>query len=148
MTVRPAAAGDAPAIAARDARGFGSDARAGLIRSAVAEGRCHMAEQDGAPVGFAMMHRRFFGQAFIELLWVDSAYRRRGIGAALIEACKDTCGGDKLFTSTNRSNRPMQALLARTGFTICGFIDGLDEGDPELIYCLKGNCSSDTYQDQ
>ena len=28
----------------------------------------------------------------------------------------------------------MQALLAREGFKMSGFIEGLDEGDPELIY--------------
>jgi ribosomal protein S18 acetylase RimI-like enzyme len=137
MTVRLAAAGDAAAIAALDTREYGSDERAGLIRSAAAEGRCHVAEQDDAIVGFVIMHRHFFGQAFVELLWVDSAYRRRGIGAALLGTCKDACGAGKLFTSTNRSNRPMQALLARTGFSICGFVDELDEEDPELIYCCK-----------
>ena len=23
------------------------------------------------------------------------------------------------------------------GFARCGYIDGLDEGDPELVYCMK-----------
>lgn len=28
----------------------------------------------------------------------------------------------------------MQALLAAEKFSIAGFVEGLDEGDPELIY--------------
>jgi RimJ/RimL family protein N-acetyltransferase len=44
------------------------------------------------------------------------------------------CKTPKLFTSTNQSNKPMQKLLGKTGFTFCGQIDALDEGDPEMFY--------------
>ena len=40
----------------------------------------------------------------------------------------------KLFTSTNRSNAPMQSLLAKLGYRPSGVIENLDEGDPELVY--------------
>ena len=42
----------------------------------------------------------------------------------------------KLFTSTNQSNTPMQALLALLGYVRSGVIDNLDPGDPELVYFL------------
>jgi hypothetical protein len=45
--------------------------------------------------------------------------------------------GAKLFTSTNRSNLPMQALLAKLGFVQCGEVNELDPGDPELFFVLK-----------
>ncbi len=45
--------------------------------------------------------------------------------------------GEKLFTSTNLSNLPMQALLAKLGYTLSGVIHNLDEGDPELVYFKK-----------
>jgi hypothetical protein len=40
----------------------------------------------------------------------------------------------KLFTSTNLSNLPMQALLAKLGYSLCGVINELDDNDPELVY--------------
>ncbi len=44
------------------------------------------------------------------------------------------CQTDKLFTSTNQSNRPMQKLLEKLGYQPSGYIENLDEGDPELVY--------------
>jgi len=44
------------------------------------------------------------------------------------------CRTPKLFTSTNLSNLPMQSLLAKLGYKLCGVIHHLDEGDPELVY--------------
>ena len=40
----------------------------------------------------------------------------------------------KLFSSTNRSNRPMQALFAKVCFEPSGIIHNLDPDDPELVY--------------
>ena len=40
----------------------------------------------------------------------------------------------KLFTSTNLSNKPMQLLLAKLGYTLSGYIENLDPDDPELVY--------------
>jgi hypothetical protein len=44
------------------------------------------------------------------------------------------CRTEKLFTSTNLSNLPMQSLLAKRGYKLSGVIDNLDPGDPELVY--------------
>jgi len=44
------------------------------------------------------------------------------------------CAGSKLFTSTNMSNRVMQDLLIRAGFRPSGYIDNLDENDPEIVF--------------
>ena len=35
---------------------------------------------------------------------------------------------------SKQSNFPMQRLLATLGFDRSGFIENLDEGDPELVY--------------
>ncbi len=71
---------------------------------------------------------------FIDLLIVHPDQRRKGAATALIEHIVTTCPGDKLFTSTNQSNAPMQALCERLGFVKSGWIDNLDPGDPEIIY--------------
>ena len=39
-----------------------------------------------------------------------------------------------MFTSTNQSNLPMQRLCDRLGYVKSGYVENLDEGDPELIY--------------
>jgi RimJ/RimL family protein N-acetyltransferase len=44
------------------------------------------------------------------------------------------CQTPKLFSSTNQSNRPMQALFAKVGFEQSGRIDNLDPNDPEIVY--------------
>jgi HicA toxin of bacterial toxin-antitoxin, len=41
------------------------------------------------------------------------------------------CSSDQ-FSSTNRSNVPMQALFGKVGFERSGIIHNLDPGDPEL----------------
>lgn len=40
----------------------------------------------------------------------------------------------KLFTSTNESNVAMQRLCDRLGYVRSGFIENLDERDPEVVY--------------
>jgi ribosomal protein S18 acetylase RimI-like enzyme len=80
------------------------------------------------------MHRHFFGQPMLELVMVGNVYRRQGIGEALVRHAISTAPGPTLWTSTNKSNVVMQALLERLGFDRSGIVEGLDEGDPELIY--------------
>lgn len=80
------------------------------------------------------MTNHFFGQAFIELLMVGARFRRSGLGLALVASFQESCRGRKLFTSTNLSNHPMQSLLLKAGFRPSGYIDNLDEGDPELVF--------------
>jgi len=68
------------------------------------------------------------------MLYVNPAYRRQGCGEMLMVHMEKACRTNKLFTSTNQSNKPMQALLEKLGFTLSGRIENLDPGDPELVY--------------
>jgi len=135
-TLRPAAPADAPLIVAVDAAAGLS--RAPHVPALVAEllglGMSWIAEADGAVAGYAIVSRRFFSRPFVELLAVHPAWRRRGVGVALMARCAATHDSDRLFTSTNRSNAAMQALLTQTGFEPSGVIENLDPGDPELVY--------------
>jgi L-asparagine transporter-like permease len=56
------------------------------------------------------------------------------VARALLRALEHRCATPKLFTSTNVSNLPMQALLATSGFVLSGIVHNLDPGDPELVY--------------
>jgi GNAT superfamily N-acetyltransferase len=96
-----------------------------------------IARVNGEPAAFAEVKPDFFGYPFIELLIVGEAYRRRGVGLALMEYLFEICRANRLFTSTNESNTPMRKLLEKAGFTQCGYCDAIDEGDPELFFVRR-----------
>ncbi len=94
---------------------------------------------DEAVSGFVIVKpAHFFGRDFIELLMVDPALRRSGIGRALLLALLRqalSAGGTlQVFTSTNTSNHPMRSLLQAEDWSFSGELAGLDEGDPELLF--------------
>lgn len=128
--------------ATRDRRVFGEfDPRAvadlhrrELIDSAIAARRCWIAEKAARIVGYGVLSRNFFGCDFVELIVVAEAARRAGAASAILAAMERAAGGDRLFTSTNESNAPMRALLAKRGYAASGRIENLDPGDPELVF--------------
>lgn len=65
---------------------------------------------------------------------MEPAHRRHGVATALMRHVESICPTAKLFTSTNESNTPMQRLCKTLGFVRSGWIENLDEGDPEIIY--------------
>ncbi|WEJ32819.1 GNAT family N-acetyltransferase [Devosia sp. SD17-2] len=134
MRVRPAGPDDIATLLALDPIAARSVDRARSIAQWVGAGWCSAAEIDGALAGYAVVHPHFFGRNFLEMLMVAPAFRRRGIGRALLVHALDAQPGAILWTSTNLSNAPMRNLLAQFGFTRMGVIEGLDEGDPELIF--------------
>lgn len=105
-----------------------------FIGEAFAHGPVAVARVDGAVRGFVIFDESFFDQFFVRLLIVHLDFRRRGLATALMRAAELDCQGAKIFTSTNQSNLPMQRLCDRLGFVKSGFVENLDEGDPELIY--------------
>jgi ribosomal protein S18 acetylase RimI-like enzyme len=134
VTIRIATMADADAVLSIDRIALTDGERRDAILADIQQGQLWLAELDGAPAGYIMAGRTFFGFTFIELLIVDPRYRRRGVAQALIAAVEAWSPTEKLFTSTNESNLPMQHLCERLGYTRSGRIDNLDDGDPEIIY--------------
>lgn len=134
--LRAATIADARLIAAIDqACEAPQDAhRAALIPELLKFGMSWIAEADGAAAGYAIVSRRLFSRRFVELLAVAPAFRRHGLGAALMDRCRAAGDGEILFTTTNQSNGPMRALLAKSGYEASGVIYNLDPGDPELVF--------------
>ena len=93
-----------------------------------------MAEQDGQVVGYGVFNHAFFHQGQVDMLMLHPDYRGQHIGEQLLQALEEECDTPKLFVTTNLSNQRMQKLLTRLGYTVCGFIDELDPGDPELVF--------------
>ncbi|HGA3040704.1 TPA: N-acetyltransferase family protein [Serratia marcescens] len=136
MPVRLATETDAAALIALDSAAEDEPQRAAQIRAWCGQGICYLAEEHGMAMGYGVLHYHFFGCGFIEMLMVGERYRRRGVGLVLIAALKSHCRHPKLFTSTNRSNLPMQRLLLNAGFVASGQIDNLDDGDPEQVFFI------------
>lgn len=104
------------------------------ITKAISDKECFIILAENRAVGFILFDYRFFDQGWIELIIIEEKYRGKGIGGQAIDLICRQSKTNKVFTSTNSSNVPMQKALAKIGFTFAGKIDGLDEGDPELFY--------------
>lgn len=112
------------------------DRRVERLQQWVAARTCHLLLVDAVPAAYGVLHHHFFDSGFIEMLMVAERFRRRGLGEVLLQHLVASCTRPRLFTSTNASNQPMRALLARTGFINSGHIDNLDPGDPEQVFFL------------
>jgi len=134
VTIRPAAEGDVETLYSLDLIARRDEGRREFVRRSVAAGDCHVAVDGGEVVGYAVLSHTFYGNGFVEMLYVHPDRRRRGAGAALLLHVESLCRTPKLFTSTNLSNLPMQSLLNRAGYAVSGVIHNLDEGDPEVVY--------------
>lgn len=134
VSVERATPRDREAVLGVEAEGRAIDGRTTAITLAIEDGRCLVARDGEAVLGFAVHDRSLFGQPFLALLRVRQVDRRRGIGTALVQGVIAGTDGDRLFSSTNASNTAMRMLLGRLGFVASGFIENLDPGDPEMIY--------------
>jgi ribosomal protein S18 acetylase RimI-like enzyme len=134
VNVRKATAKDLPAIL--EVMKIGSTAdHTDFIKQSVKAGQCQAALMDDKVVGFGILGTSLlFHKAFMELLIVHPGYRRQGVGTAIIRRLEKLCATKKFFTSTNQSNIPAQKTYESLGFTRSGYIENLDEGDPEIIY--------------
>lgn len=134
--VRRAVPGDLAGIRGIDPLAAAGDHdRARLLERRVRSGEYIVLPGRGPVLGFAVVvPAHFFGRDFIELLAVAPARRRAGAGRALLRAALASAGTSQVFTSTNASNTAMRSLLSDEEWTLAGQIDGLDDGDPELVF--------------
>jgi ribosomal protein S18 acetylase RimI-like enzyme len=132
--IERASSGDFEHICALDETVHQGAPRRRLIADACANGHVAVARVDDAICGFVIFDESFFDQFFVRLLLVHPDFRRRGLATALMRAAELECQAGKIFTSTNESNLPMQQLCDRLGYVKSGYVENLDEGDPELIY--------------
>jgi GNAT superfamily N-acetyltransferase len=134
LLVRLANGGDVSVIQSLDQIAHSCERRRCFIRQAVEAKTCYVAVASGQIIGYGVLAYNFFDNGCVDMLYVDSGHRRRGAGSAILKHIESACRTAKLFTSTNLSNLPMQSLLVREGFHLCGTVYGLDPGDPELFY--------------
>lgn len=137
MKIRDATESDLEAIHGVDQMAAHEGGRRQQIREWVDAGRVVVALIDDLMVGYAVLEYSFFSNSFISMLMVDKASRRKGVATGLVKYLEGMCETDKLFTSTNESNKPMQDLLQSMSYEPSGIVHNLDEGDPELFYVKR-----------
>ncbi|MEH7351699.1 GNAT family N-acetyltransferase [Gottfriedia acidiceleris] len=133
MEIRNADLNDCESIVNLDSQIIGSRMRKNQIKLSIEENRCTVCELNGSLVGFMIYHKFFFGHLFIDLIIVSPNMRRLGIAKNLMKYV-EVFSEKKLFSSTNKSNIQMQKVFQSLGYIESGFIDNLDEEDPEIIY--------------
>ena len=134
ISMRPAVESDGEALCSLDLIAREESERREYIRREVGNGSCYVVVAGEEVVGYGVLNYTFYHNGFIDMLYVNSEHRRRGVGAALLRHMESLCRTAKLFTSTNLSNLPMQSMLAKSGYELSGVIHNLDEGDPELVF--------------
>lgn len=117
-----------------DTEVIGNSSREDYIKKAIIEEKCLVVKVDNIIVGFLIFDINFFHYAFISLIIVSPNERRKGHATALIKYFLSISPTNKIFSSTNQSNKNMQTVFIENGFTLSGYVENLDEGDPEIIY--------------
>ncbi|MET3727234.1 ribosomal protein S18 acetylase RimI-like enzyme [Fictibacillus halophilus] len=117
-----------------DKKMIGSDHRKEEIVQAIKEERCLIMYQEDKIAAFLIYHTHFFDCCFISLIMVDPAHQRKGLASSLLAHMSKISPTNKLFSSTNESNESMKKTFIKNQFKKSGFVDNLDEGDPEIIY--------------
>lgn len=125
---------DIPSITRVDSLASPNSRRLRLLERAIDYQQCLVAEFHTEVAGYAQFSRCFYDNMFIELVIIRPDCRRSGIGSALVRHIERIISSDKLFSSTNRSNRAAQEFFHHCGFVETGYIDNLDHNDPEIVY--------------
>ncbi|ANC78401.1 acetyltransferase [Fictibacillus phosphorivorans] len=120
-----------------DKKMIGSDHRKDEIHQAIKEERCLILYEEEEVAAFLIYHTHFFDCCFISLIMVDPAHQRKGLASSLLTHMSKISPTNKLFSSTNESNESMKKVFIKNHFKKSGFVDNLDEGDPEIIYFKK-----------
>jgi ribosomal protein S18 acetylase RimI-like enzyme len=132
--IRLAIPSDAETIISFDHVALSESSRVEFIKRSINSGQCYVIEYDERVVAYGVLEYSFYECGFISMLFVHAEFRRRGFGSELMIYLERSCKTEKLFTSTNKSNKAMQELLEGIGYQRSGVVENLDEGDPEIIY--------------
>lgn len=143
-TLRRAGPRDLDSVLGLDRRSPVGHQRTELLTSRVQSGEVIICESDDRLLGYVVvLNRSFFGRDFVELLTVLPDDRRQGIGTLLLHEAVRQSSTTRIFTSTNRSNAAMIGLLAKDGWQNSGQLEGIDEGDPEVVYFRDDGVATD-----
>ncbi len=110
------------------------DARAYFQIAVVAECQIWVYEQDGIPLGFLAVRGDF-----IDRLYVDPAYHRRGIGQSLLNKARQLLP-KHMWLYTHVANKMARSFYEKNGFVAEKFgISPEPEAEPDVEYHWRAN---------
>jgi ribosomal protein S18 acetylase RimI-like enzyme len=111
-----------------------------IIRHKIVDNEIILAELDGQIIGYVRLEYLWSTIPYIALIFVKEAYRGEGIGRMLLDFLIEHLkffGYDELFSSSQVNEPEAQAWHRGNGFTECGIINGLNEGDIGEVFFRK-----------
>lgn len=136
--IRKAVAADAPAVAAMEAACFSAPWSLAQIADEIGKGNAlfFVAESGGAVCGYVSAED-ICGECYMNNLAVASAYRRRGIAAALMRSLTDAAksrGCEFLTLEVREGNVPARKLYENCGFSLAGVRKNFYDAPKENAY--------------
>ncbi|PCI42624.1 MAG: hypothetical protein COB51_12755 [Moraxellaceae bacterium] len=114
------------------------DPFSGNRKEDIDENRVYVYIKDDCVRGFLSFARAgLLGRAFIQYLAVDPEYRRINIASSLFSHIEEKYAADRLFISTESSNKPMQDLLKKRDYISAGKISGANKNGTDELYYYK-----------
>ena len=135
--IRPARAGDAPALQALDGLFSGSPHSGELFRKAISEGKVAVAQSSDGVVGYVRWEYFWDEIPLCLTVRVHPDHRRRGIGRRLFGHVEerfreDGCGF--WLSSTQEDNERSRLFHESLGFRRIGALEELGQVIPEVFY--------------
>ena len=102
----------------------------------LAEGRTHVAEQDGSVAGFATWAETA-GAIELEDLFVDPGYRRRSIATALVSRIAEVVRAQGAGRLEVTANPHAMGFYRAVGFVDCGIAETAFGAAPRMVLMLS-----------
>lgn len=111
-----------------------------VIRHKIVQNEIVIAELDGQPIGYLRLEYLWSNIPYIGVVFVEELYRHEGIGRKILfflEEFLKSRGHDQLFSSSQVNEPEPQAWHRSVGFTECGIISGINEGEIGEVFFRK-----------
>ncbi len=117
MEIRTAAVKDAEKMAEYDRHICLSE-----LKRSIAMGRVYVAEEDGCMAGFLRYNLFWDNTPFMNMLYLKTAYRRRGFGKALVKYWEKEMGalGYQVVMTSTSSEESARFFYQKLGYEIAG----------------------------
>ena len=111
-----------------------------LVRRKIAQQEVVVIEGEHGPVAYLRLGFLWSTLPQIELIWVETQHRKKGLGRALLEFVEQSLRekGHKILLSSSQADEPAsQAWHRAVGFRECGLLDGVNDNGVGEVFFLK-----------
>ncbi|MDR4248087.1 GNAT family N-acetyltransferase, partial [Bacillus thuringiensis] len=96
--------------------------RRNYSKHTIREGRCIIVTEENSISGFLTYDTTFFGSTFLSLIIVSPTKRRQGYESSLISYLLSHSPTQKIFYSTNESNKSIKKVFNSNGIIRSGTV--------------------------